>query len=83
MGSLQISCFLTEGLFLGTPINLLLIFPKVPGCTFFPNLSKIITVAAAPLVLTPFVRNQAGLLIIITTTIIIIIITTNYYDDYY
>ena len=34
------------------------IFPKVPGHTFFPNLSKIITFAAAQLVLTPFVRNQ-------------------------
>ena len=30
----------------------------VPGRAFFPNLSKIITFAAAPLVLTPFVRNQ-------------------------
>ena len=26
--------------------------------SFFPNLSKFITFAAAPLVLTPFVRNQ-------------------------
>ena len=30
----------------------------MPGLTFFPNLSKFITFAAAPLVLTPFVRNQ-------------------------
>ena len=30
----------------------------MPGSTFFPNLSKIITFAAAPLVLTPFVRDQ-------------------------
>ena len=34
-------------------------FPKVPGRTFFPNLSKRnSTFAAAPLVLNPFVRNQ-------------------------
>ena len=37
---------------------LTIIFPKVPGRTFFPNLSKLITFAAAPLMLTPFVRNQ-------------------------
>ena len=29
-------------------------FPKVPGRTFFPNLSKSITWAASPSVLTPF-----------------------------
>ena len=29
-----------------------------PGCTFFHNLSEFITFAAAPLVLTPFVRNK-------------------------
>ena len=58
MGSLQFSCFLTEGLF-GYSRQPTFIFPKVPGHTFFPNLSKILTVAAAPLVLTPFVRNQA------------------------
>ena len=38
----------------------MLIFPKVPGQTFFPNLSKIITFAAAQLVLIPFVRNQGA-----------------------
>ena len=32
--------------------------PEVPGRTFFPNLSKEFTFAAAPLVLTPFVHNQ-------------------------
>ena len=36
------------------------IFPKVPGRTFFPNPSKVITFAAAPLVSTPFVRNQGA-----------------------
>ena len=30
----------------------------MPGRTFFTNLSKFISFAAAPLVLTPFVRNQ-------------------------
>ena len=40
----------------------LFIFPKVPGCTLFPqNVSKFITFVAAPLVLTPFVRNQEPL----------------------
>ena len=33
---------------------------KVPGRTFFPNLSKFSTFAAAPLVLTPFARNQGS-----------------------
>ena len=33
--------------FLGTPAKPTCIFPKVPGRTFFPNLSKIITFAAA------------------------------------
>ena len=31
---------------------------KVLGRTVFPNLSRLITFAAAALVLTPFVRNQ-------------------------
>ena len=31
----------------------------MPGRTFFPNLSNLITFEAAPLVLTPFVRNQS------------------------
>ena len=46
-----------DKVFLGTPVNLRLSFPKVPVCTFFPNLSKFLTFAAAPLVLTPFVRK--------------------------
>ena len=57
MGSLQISCALTEGPF-GYCRLPTCFFPKVPGRTFFPNLSKTITFAAAPLVLTPFVRNR-------------------------
>ena len=40
-----------------SPFNLLFILPKVPGRTF-PNLSKFIAFAAAPWVLTSFVRNQ-------------------------
>ena len=42
---------------MGTPVNLPYL-PKSARAYFFPNLSKFITVAAAPLVLTPFVRNQ-------------------------
>ena len=57
MGSLQMLCCLTEGLF-GYSREPTFLFPKVQGHTFFPNLSKIITFAAAPLVLTPFVSNQ-------------------------
>ena len=34
--------------------------PKSARASFFPNLSKLITFAAAPLVLTPFVRNQGN-----------------------
>ena len=58
VGSLQISCFLTEGLF-GYIRYPTCIFTKVAGRTFFPQSVKLITFAAAPLlVLTPFVRNQ-------------------------
>ena len=54
MGSLQI---VSEGLF-GYSGQYMFIFPKVPGHTLFPNRPKVITFEAAPLVLTPFVRNQ-------------------------
>ena len=58
MGSLQISCLLTEGL-PGYSRQPNCVFPKVPGRTpFSPNLSKCITFAAAPLMATPFVRHQ-------------------------
>ena len=43
---------------MGTPVNLLSSSQKCQGCSFFPNLSKLITFAAAPLVSTQFVRNQ-------------------------
>ena len=46
MGSLQVSCFLTEGLFEHSDL-ITFIFLKVPGRTFFHNLSKLITFAAA------------------------------------
>ena len=46
MGSLQISCFLTD--FLGTPVNLLLCSQKCQGVPFSPNPPKFITFAAAP-----------------------------------
>ena len=51
------SVFLDRGTFWVLPLTTL-VFAKVPGRTFSPNLSKLITFAAAPLVLTPFVRNQ-------------------------
>ena len=46
--------------FLGTAVKPTFVFPKVPGRTFFPNLSEFVTSAAAPLVLTPFVCDQLG-----------------------
>ena len=42
-----------RGAFLGTPVNLLLYSQKFQGVTFFPNLSKVITFAVAPLVFDP------------------------------
>ena len=57
LGSLHILRCLTEGLF-GYSHSPTFIFPKMPGRTFFPNLAKVITFAAFPLVLTPFVRNR-------------------------
>ena len=57
MWSLQTSRFLTEALF-GYYLYPSFIFAKVPGRTFFHYLSKFITFATAPLVLTPFVRIQ-------------------------
>ena len=56
MGSLQIPCFLT-GTFWVLPLTYFYL-PKSASAHLFPNLSKFITFAAAPLVLTPFVRNQ-------------------------
>ena len=47
--------------FLGTLVNLLWSSQKCQGVPFSPDLSKLITFAAAPLVLTPFVRNQTCL----------------------
>ena len=52
-GSLQISCFLTEGL-LWVPICQNLSRSR----TSSPNLSRVVTFAATPLALTPFVREH-------------------------
>ena len=60
-GSLQMSWFLTGVLF-GYSRQPSFIFPKVPGRTFFPNLSILITSAAAPLVLTPFFPKMTNLI---------------------
>ena len=49
---------LDRGTSLGTPGNLPLSSQKCQ--TFSPNLSKFVTFAPAPLVLTPFVRNQGA-----------------------
>ena len=43
---------------LGTPVNLLLSCQMCQGVPFSQNLSKLVPFAAAPPVLTPFVRNQ-------------------------
>ena len=51
-----------RGTFWVLPLTYFYLPKKVPGRTFFPNLSKYITFAAAPSVLTPFVRNQGPLL---------------------
>ena len=51
--------FFDRGTFWVLPLTYFYI-PKVPGRTFLPNLSKFITFAAAPLALTPFVRNQGS-----------------------
>ena len=58
-GVTALLCFSTKGPF-GYSRQPTFIFPKVPGRTFFPNLPKFVTFAAAPLVLTPFVRNQVS-----------------------
>ena len=57
-GSLQISCFLTEGL-VGYSHQPIFTFPKGARAYLFPQSVKSITFAAAPLGLTPSVRNRA------------------------
>ena len=60
MGSLQIPCFFDRVTFWALPFtNLLLYSQKCQGVPFL-NLPKLYVFAAAPLVLTPFVRNQGG-----------------------
>ena len=54
MGSLHLLCFSTEAL-LVIPLTF---SPKSSRAYLFPNPAKFITFAAAPLVLTPFVRSQ-------------------------
>ena len=51
--------FFDRGTLLVLPLTYFCI-SKVPGRTFCPNLSNIVTVAATPWVLTPIVRKQAG-----------------------
>ena len=52
--------------FLGTPANLLLPSQKCQGVPFSPILSKFMTIAAPPLVSTPFVHNQGYCIICYT-----------------
>ena len=54
--------FFLTGTFRVLPLPYFYIPKSVPGRTFFPNPSKFITFAAAPLVLTPLVRNRQPLL---------------------
>ena len=77
MGSLQVLRFRQRHF--GAPVDL--VFPKVPGRTFFPNLSKIITFAAAPLVLTPFVRNQGMHLLFTTSYYYLLLAIINYNNE--
>ena len=60
MRPLQISCFFGRGTFWVLPLTNF----DIPKTTFFSNLSKCLTFAAAPLALTPFVRNQSMLKLI-------------------
>ena len=57
MGSLQISCFFDRGTFLVLSLTYFYL-PESARAYLFPQSVKIITFAAAPLVLTPFARNQ-------------------------
>ena len=52
MDSLQSLCVLTEGLF-GYSREPTLIFPQVPGRTFFPNLSKCGYLCSGPISVDP------------------------------
>ena len=49
---------LTEGFFCVLPLTYFYLPKSARACLFPPKLSKIATFAAAPLLLTPFVRNQ-------------------------
>ena len=53
MGSLQSSCFLTEGLLGVLPVNLLLSSQKWQGVPFFPNLSRIHYFCSDPISVDP------------------------------
>ena len=50
-------CFFDSGTFWVLPLTCLYL-PKSARAYLFPDVSNILTLAAAPLVLTPFVRNQ-------------------------
>ena len=54
--------FFDRGTFWALPLTYLYL-PKSARVYLSPNLSKFITFAAAPLVLTPFVRNQGPIMV--------------------
>ena len=58
MGSLQISMWFDRGTFWVLPLTYFCLPKGARTYLFFHNLSKLMTFAAAPLVLTPFVRNR-------------------------
>ena len=71
-GSLRISCFLTEGLFGYQSVKICQTLSILRTC--FPNMSKVITFAAAPLVLTPFVRNRILLLLLLLLILLFLLL---------
>ena len=74
-GSLHISmCSVDEEGPSGTPANLLVSFQKCQGVSFFPDLSKVIPFAAAPLVLTQVVIQYDDIIILLIIVLIFIII---------
>ena len=77
MGSLQSSGFWTDELFgySGAPGNLLLYSQKCQGVPFSPICGNLFTFAAAPLMLTPFVRNQGLPAICIISIVVFVLLT--------
>ena len=73
LGSLQGCCFLTD--FLGTPVNLLLIFPNCQGVPF-SSICQIHDFCSGPISVDPICPQPMTTIIIVTITITIIITIT-------